>query len=50
MTEHIMQQDLIDNHKTELIKSIIEIYINLRLFREITDLIRSITDLIRRLY
>jgi len=34
MTEHIMQQDLFDNHKSELIKSIIEIYLNLRLFHE----------------
>jgi len=30
MTEHIMQQNLFD--KSELIKSIIEIYLNLRLF------------------
>jgi len=30
----IMQQDLFDNHKSELIKSIIEIYLNLRLFHE----------------
>jgi len=30
----IMQQDLFDNHKNELIKSIIEIYLNLRLFHE----------------
>ncbi|KYN29051.1 THAP domain-containing protein 9, partial [Trachymyrmex cornetzi] len=34
ITEHIMQQDLFDNHKSELIKSIIEIYLNLRLFHE----------------
>lgn len=34
MTEHILQQDVFDNHKTELIKSIITIYINLRLFHE----------------
>jgi len=34
MTEHIMQQDLFDNHKSELIKSIIEIYLNLRFFHE----------------
>jgi len=30
----IMQQDLFDNYKSELIKSIIEIYLNLRLFHE----------------
>jgi len=30
----IMQQDLFDNHKSKLIKSIIEIYLNLRLFHE----------------
>jgi len=29
-----IQQDLFDNHKSELIKSIIEIYLNLRLFHE----------------
>ena len=29
-----MQQDLFDNHKNELIKSIIEIYLNLCLFHE----------------
>jgi len=30
----IIQQDLFDNHKSKLIKSIIEIYLNLRLFHE----------------
>ena len=34
MTEHIMQQHFLNNHKTELIKSIITTYINLRLFHE----------------
>lgn len=32
MTEHIMQQNLLNNYKTKLIKSIIITYINLRLF------------------
>ncbi|KYQ60588.1 hypothetical protein ALC60_00354, partial [Trachymyrmex zeteki] len=34
MSEHIMHQNIFDNHKTELIKSIIVIYVNLRLFHE----------------
>ncbi|KYM84283.1 hypothetical protein ALC53_05376 [Atta colombica] len=34
MSEHIMHQNIFDNHKTELIKSIIVIYVNLRLFHK----------------
>ncbi|KAL0111258.1 hypothetical protein PUN28_012865 [Cardiocondyla obscurior] len=34
MTEYILQQDLFDNHKIELIKRIISIYVNIRLFHE----------------
>lgn len=34
MIEHILQQHIFNNHRTELIKSIITIYINLRLFHE----------------
>lgn len=51
MTEHIMQQDIFNNHKTELIQSIIKIYINLRLFHEgksATDIKQK--DFIRQKY
>ncbi|CAL1682573.1 unnamed protein product [Lasius platythorax] len=34
MTEHIKNQGIIDNHKTQLIKSIIKTYVVLRLFHE----------------
>lgn len=34
MTKHIMDQNLLDNHKIELVKTIIELYINLRLHHE----------------
>lgn len=46
MIEHILQQDIFDNHRTELIKSIITIYINLRLFHEA----KCATDLIQKKY
>jgi len=34
MTEHIMQQEILNDHKTALIKNIILTYINIRLFHE----------------
>lgn len=46
MIEHILQQDIFDNHRTELIKSIITIYINLRLFHEA----KCATDFIHKKY
>jgi len=34
MTEYIIKQDALNNHKTELIQTIAKICINLRLFHE----------------
>lgn len=51
MTKHIMTQDILNNHKNELIQTIIKIYINLRLFHEgknISD--TKQTDFIRQKY
>jgi len=34
MLQHVMSQNIIENHKTQLIKMIIKCYVNIRLFYE----------------
>lgn len=34
MTDHILEQEVIDNHKTLLISAVIDLYINVRMHHE----------------
>jgi len=38
MLHHIMSQDILDNHRTQLCKSIITVYLNIRLFSETKEM------------
>ncbi|XP_025156714.1 uncharacterized protein LOC112589066 isoform X1 [Harpegnathos saltator] len=49
MQNHILSQDILDNHKTQLCKRIISLYINIRLFHEAKTM-SSNTHYIRQKY
>jgi len=38
MLHHIMSQNILDNHRTQLCKSIITVYLNIRLFSEAKEM------------
>jgi len=39
MNEHVLSQNVLDNHRTQLCKWIIELYLNTRLFYEASKMV-----------
>lgn len=44
MNEHVLSQNTLDNHRTQLCKCIIEFYLNTRLFYEASKILKIPID------